>query len=117
MKIIDLSSICWHSENREIPVKDMHTDHVIRALAWLTARKSMSEQIQGKIPAIFREQLLKLNDRTFDEWIDIFSAVLHDRAEKETSEKLTELNAELEKLMPPDDKIKALKAEIKLLSE
>jgi len=115
MKLIDLSSIKWTIEKRDCIVRDMHTNHICRALAWIVSRQIMSEKILKRVPGVFHENLTHHNGRSLEEWVDIFSAVLHDRAEAVKSERLDELKAELERLEPPDDKIARLKEEIQKL--
>lgn len=117
MKLIDLSSIVWTSEKRDWCVRDMHTDHICRALAWIVARQQMAEKILEKVPTVFREKLTHHNGRNLSEWVDIFSAVLHDRSLKEKEEKLKALKARLQEILPPDEKIRELEEQIKRIEE
>lgn len=116
MKIIDLSKTVWISDNKNLIVSEMHTSHIIRAMAFCQNRLESAKSIENLVPVQFRDELqVGCSGKSYAEWLEIFSAVLNERAAKENEARVAELKNELDKLMPPEVRAKELVRQIKAI--
>lgn len=114
--VVDLSGIRWQAANDSPLVSEMETDRLIRTFAWICARQARIEEIQERIHPYYRNNKLFIHqDRTLEEWAEIFAAAINARAEKEAQAEISRLQAELAALEPPEKQIEAKQAEISRL--
>lgn len=111
--VIDLSDIRWQAAQDNPLISEMDTERLIRTFAWVCARQARIEEVQERIHPYYRNSRLFLHqDRTLEEWAEIFAAAINARAEKEAQTEIAKLREELDRLEPPEKQIKAKRAEI-----
>lgn len=110
--VIDLSGIRWQSTQDTVSITDMDTDRLIRTFAWVCAREARLREVQAAIHPYYHSRLFLHQDRTLEEWREIFAAAINARAEKEAQAELARLEAELAALEPPEKQIESKLKEI-----
>lgn len=112
VKLIDLASLRWKTRDRETPLLEIETDHLIRILFYLHERAKRAEEVLDDVPAVFRQKALDHNGYTVSEWIDFVKAELHRRAERETQKRIEDLKRQIEALEPPEKKLERLQKQL-----
>ena len=117
-QIIDISQTFWiGQEGKKMPVSTMTSDHILRAMAWCKNRKDSVLAVAEKIPATLKEKSLTHNDKSYDEWINLFSFVLFDREAEQLAARKAAIKAHLQELESIEEKRARLEKELAALEE
>ena len=119
LQVIETSKIFWISDGgKSTPLSEMHDDHLLRAAAWCASRLQMAQAILDKLHPTLHGGAISHNGTKLADWVEILTATANaratEKAQKQKAIRLTELEAELERL-DPASKIARLKAEIETM--